>query len=103
MSGGPGLERARRFPMRRGVRGLVRHLLGWGFLALGVVGLVLPVIQGVLFIAVGLLLLAPDIPAFARLLGWAENRFPRLRPMIRKARSRVGGAQPPPGPAPGDR
>lgn len=32
-------------------------LLGWGFIALGVVGLFLPVLQGILFLVIGLTIL----------------------------------------------
>jgi hypothetical protein len=33
------------------------HIAGWGFILLGIIGLVLPILQGILFILVGLLLL----------------------------------------------
>ncbi len=77
------------------LRTVARHALGWGFLLLGVAGLVLPVLQGWLFIAIGALLLSPDIPAFARLMSWLEARFPRLRSAIQAARRRIDGPHPP--------
>jgi len=86
--------------MRRAIRSLIRHVVGWGFVVLGIVGLVLPVLQGLLFIAIGLLLLSPDIPAFARFLSWVERRFPRLRSLIQSARGRIGGQDPPRGTPP---
>ncbi|MCS6878437.1 MAG: PGPGW domain-containing protein [Geminicoccaceae bacterium] len=46
--------------------------LGYGFLALGVLGLFLPVLQGVLFIVVGLLILS-------RHASWAERLLVRLK------------------------
>ncbi len=76
--------------MRRMMGRVVRHVLGWGSLALGVAGLVLPVIQGWLFIALGALLLAPDVPFFARLLDRIERRIPALRHPIAKMRARFG-------------
>lgn len=81
--------------MQSALRRLVRHGLGWGLLALGIAGLVLPVLQGWLFIALGALLLSPDIPFFARALSWAEERFPRLRGVIRRARARLADPVPP--------
>jgi hypothetical protein len=63
-----------------------------GLLVLGVAGLVLPVLQGWLFIALGAWLLSPDVPVFARLLNWIEDRFPPLRSAIHHARRRVGGS-----------
>jgi uncharacterized membrane protein YbaN (DUF454 family) len=74
----------------KAVRRAVRHILGWGLLILGIAGLVLPLLQGWLFIALAALLLAPDVPIFARLLSWIENRFPALRHPIRRVRAQFG-------------
>jgi len=54
--------------------------LGWAFLALGIAGFFLPVLQGVLFTVIGLYLLAKE-SAWARLMRqrlrrWAARRFP---------------------------
>lgn len=57
---------------------IVTLVLGYLFLALGVVGLVLPFLQGVLFIVVGLLLLSREAPWAKRALGRLKRRFPRL-------------------------
>jgi|DewCreStandDraft_4_1066084.scaffolds.fasta_scaffold00483_50 uncharacterized membrane protein YbaN (DUF454 family) len=46
--------------------------LGYGFLVLGVLGLFLPILQGVLFITVGLLILS-------RHAAWAERLLTRLK------------------------
>jgi uncharacterized membrane protein YbaN (DUF454 family) len=73
-----------------------RHLFGWSFLAVGLAGLVLPILQGWLFIALGSLLLARDVPVFARFVCWAERRFPRLRGVISGWRDRLGGSHAPP-------
>jgi uncharacterized membrane protein YbaN (DUF454 family) len=72
--------------------------MGWACLALGVLGLVLPILQGWLFIAIGALMLAPDVPLFARLVCWVENRSPRLRSFLARLRARLhrhGGGVPP--------
>jgi len=69
---------------------VVRHIAGWSLLVLGVAGLFLPILQGWLFIALGALLLAPDVPLFARLLDWIEKRFPALRHPLHRARARFG-------------
>lgn len=47
-------------------------------LILGVAGLVLPVLQGFLFIAAGLILLADVIPSLAAQLKHIEDRNPRV-------------------------
>jgi uncharacterized protein len=76
--------------MRRTFVRLLRNALGWATLALGVAGLVLPVLQGWLLIALGALLLAPDVPFFAKVLDRIERRFPALRHPIARMRSRFG-------------
>ncbi|BCX17268.1 MAG: hypothetical protein KatS3mg117_0950 [Geminicoccaceae bacterium] len=50
--------------------------LGYGFLALGVVGLFLPFLQGILFITVGLLILSRHASWAERLLTRLKARFP---------------------------
>ena len=72
------------------MRGLIRHVFGWGLVTLGVAGIFLPILQGWLFIALGALLLSPDVPFFARLLAWTERRFPGLKPTIHRVRVRLG-------------
>jgi hypothetical protein len=50
---------------------LRRHLTlatGWAFMALGILGLFLPVLQGVLFLIVGLIVLSSQSPWAARQL-----------------------------------
>ncbi len=75
---------------------VLRHVAGWALLLLGVVGLVLPVLQGWLFIGLGALLLAPDVPVFARMLCWVETRFPSLRGALKAMRRRLGQRAEPP-------
>jgi uncharacterized protein len=72
---------------------LLRHILGWFLLVLGVAGLVLPILPGWLFIALGALLLAPDVPLFGRLVSRVEDRMPRVRTFLARARRRfrLGG------------
>lgn len=74
---------------------VLRHIAGWVVLFLGVAGLVLPVLQGWLLIGLGALLLAPDVPVFARLLEWVERRFPAVRDRLQRVRQRLGGGPPP--------
>jgi uncharacterized membrane protein YbaN (DUF454 family) len=63
--------------------------LGYGFLVLGVLGLVLPILQGFLFIAVGLLILGRYAPWASRLLDRACATHPRVASVIEKAESVV--------------
>ncbi len=64
---------------------VVTLVLGYGFLALGVVGLVLPFLQGVLFIVIGLLLLSREVPWARRVLDRLRGRYPRLGGVIARS------------------
>lgn len=59
--------------------------LGYSFLALGVVGLVVPFLQGFLFLAIGLVILSRHTVWARRLLDWVQWRYPRLYNMIERA------------------
>jgi uncharacterized protein len=63
--------------------------LGWTFVLLGVAGLVLPFLQGVLFLALGLVLLAGEHAWAARLLHRLKQRFPRLAAATQAAEERA--------------
>lgn len=60
------------------MRRLARLLLGSLFLLLGLAGLVLPVLQGCLFLALGIIILSRDVPLFGRMEAWTARRFPRV-------------------------
>ncbi len=53
-------------------------LLGWSFIILGVIGLFLPVLQGVLFLIIGLFILSTEYVWAHRLLLKIRNRFPAV-------------------------
>jgi uncharacterized protein len=53
-------------------------LLGWGFIVLGVIGLFLPILQGVLFLLIGLLILSSEYVWAHRLLSEILARFPSV-------------------------
>ncbi|MCF7838974.1 MAG: hypothetical protein K9N49_10130 [Candidatus Marinimicrobia bacterium] len=57
-------------------RHLLRLVAGWLMIVLGLLGLVLPILQGLLFLAIGIYLLTPFVPALARLQVWLHRRFP---------------------------
>ncbi len=59
--------------------------LGYGFLALGVLGLFLPILQGVLFLVIGLLILSRHATWAERVLDWLKQRHPRLHRVIEQA------------------
>ena len=53
-------------------------IAGWSFILLGIVGLFLPVLQGVLFILVGLIILSSEYVWAHRLLTKVRERFPKI-------------------------
>ena len=68
---------------------VLRLSAGWLFIVLGIVGLFLPILQGLLFIAVGIALLADHIPMFARIRDAGYRRFPKLQRLVRRVRARL--------------
>lgn len=60
----------------RGVRRLLRPVLGWMFIILGVLGLFLPILQGILFLVIGLMLLSSRYAFAHALLEKARHRYP---------------------------
>lgn len=61
---------------------LMKLILGWAFMVLGVLGLFLPVLQGVLFLAIGLAILAQELPWAHRLMTRLRHRFPHMAEMF---------------------
>jgi uncharacterized membrane protein YbaN (DUF454 family) len=64
----------------------IRISLGSIFILLGIPGLVLPILKGWLFLALGSLLLSVDLPFFERLVQWIEKRIPRLQKPLERFR-----------------
>lgn len=64
--------------MKAKLKRLAIYWAGWGFILLGIAGLVLPVLQGILFLLIGLALLSNTSPWAARLLLRLRNRFPAV-------------------------
>ena len=60
------------------VKRILTLIAGWSFILLGIVGLFLPILQGVLFLLVGLIILSTEYVWANRLLSKVRERFPRL-------------------------
>jgi uncharacterized membrane protein YbaN (DUF454 family) len=60
------------------VKRIAINIVGWAFLLLGIVGLFLPILQGVLFILIGLMILSTEYVWAHRLLTRLKTKFPRL-------------------------
>lgn len=70
---------------------VIRWIAGGTCLLLGVVGLFVPILQGLLFLALGAVLLSPEVPLFRRIAIGLKRRFPRLRRHLRKLESSAPG------------
>jgi uncharacterized membrane protein YbaN (DUF454 family) len=64
---------------------------GYLFLVLGVIGLVVPILQGFLFMAIGLIILAKTAPWAERVLDRFRDRYPKAGSFIDKADQTVEG------------
>ncbi len=52
-------------------------IVGWSFVVLGIIGLFLPILQGMLFIIVGLSILSSRSERIRRLFKYLEERYPQ--------------------------
>ena len=68
-------------------------LTGWGFIVLGIAGLFLPILQGILFLLIGLVILSSEYVWAHNLLKKLQKRFPKMAAHLHeaseKARSRM--------------
>jgi predicted house-cleaning NTP pyrophosphatase (Maf/HAM1 superfamily) len=69
------------------------YIVGWGFIVFGILGIFLPILQGVLFILVGLSILSSVSPRAARLLDRIRRRFPRISNKFDQAKTRAKAVQ----------
>jgi len=53
-------------------------IVGWAFIVVGIIGLFLPVLQGILFLMIGLIILSTEYHWARRLLEKVRERFPGL-------------------------
>jgi len=68
---------------------LINLAVGWTFILIGIAGLIFPVLQGILFLIVGLLFLSKEYHWANRLLEWLKQKtrkyFPRAEKVFESA------------------
>jgi uncharacterized membrane protein YbaN (DUF454 family) len=64
-------------------------ILGWIFIVLGILGLFLPILQGILFIIIGLVILSSRSELIKRFLKHLEERYPHYHEHIEIWREKV--------------
>jgi uncharacterized membrane protein YbaN (DUF454 family) len=65
------------------------HVIGWSFVVLGILGLFLPILQGVLFLLAGLFVLSSVSPRAEKLLHRLRSRFPKPSKKFDEAKSKA--------------
>jgi uncharacterized protein len=68
------------------MRRFVRISIGSLLILLGVIGLFLPVLQGWLFMGLGVVMLARDLPLFVRIIDWITDRYPGFGRVLQRLR-----------------
>lgn len=63
---------------------ILRIATGVGLLIIGIVGLIMPIMPGWVFIIPGLMILAEYSPRIKRLLDWARRKFAEARAVSTK-------------------
>lgn len=58
---------------------LLKLISGFGLCILGVIGLILPIMPGWVFLIPGLMILAEFFPPIRRLLNWAKEKFEQTK------------------------
>lgn len=64
--------------MNRTAKRILTLIVGWAFILLGIAGLFLPILQGILFLLIGLIILSSEYVWAHRLLQKVKARFPKL-------------------------
>ena len=73
-------------PFRSKWRRFLILVAGWFFVVLGVLGIFLPILQGILFLAVGFYLLSLESPWAHRKIEQMRMKYPRLGATFDQAR-----------------
>jgi uncharacterized membrane protein YdjX (TVP38/TMEM64 family) len=79
----------KRFFAHHKMKVVIRMTIGWAFIVFGILGLFLPILQGILFLAVGVALLADHIPIFMKIKMAIYHKFPKLESMVHREHERI--------------
>jgi uncharacterized membrane protein YbaN (DUF454 family) len=64
-------------------------IIGWFFIVLGILGLFLPILQGILFILIGLAILSSRSELIKSFLKHLEERYPRYHERVEIWRKKI--------------
>jgi uncharacterized protein len=74
--------------MKAQIKRVAMLAVGWAFILLGIAGLFLPVLQGILFLLIGLFILSSEYVWAHKLLRKIKERFPKFAAQFEHARLR---------------
>jgi len=63
--------------MKPVVKRILKLIIGWFFLILGLVGVLLPIMPGVIFFPIGLAILSTESETAKKILTWFKRRYPQ--------------------------
>ena len=75
--------------MKRILKKTIVLAIGWAIVLLGVAGLFLPLLQGILFILIGLFILSYESEWAQRMIARLRRRYPRLAETVDRAELRA--------------
>ena len=75
--------------MTRAIKKALALVVGWAFILLGIAGLFLPVLQGILFLLIGLIILSTEYVWAHHLLVKVRARFPRIADTADRAKEKA--------------
>ncbi len=64
-------------------------VVGWAFILLGIAGLFLPVLQGILFLLIGLFILSSEYVWAHNLLHRLKDKFPKIAAQFELAKAKA--------------
>ena len=65
-------------------------IIGWIFIGLGILGLFLPILQGILFLMIGLAILSSRSQWVKRFLEQMEKRYPHHHERVERWKEKIG-------------
>jgi uncharacterized protein len=81
--------RSKKIDEMNGLKKIGILIIGWFFIGLGILGLFLPILQGILFIMIGLAILSTRSELVKRFLKHLEERYPRHHERIEIWREKI--------------
>jgi uncharacterized protein len=81
--------RSKKIDGMNGLKKIGILIIGWFFIGLGILGLFLPILQGILFIMIGLAILSTRSELVKRFLKHLEERYPRHHERIEIWREKI--------------